>query len=553
MCNLRRSTLLALLVLGGLLLLAPQPPLAIATADLCPLCHNEVTVRYQEDDDDGPPPSTADHSQYDILQQDFADATEVTAACLSCHNQADGQLHRSIHWTWEFTHPETNQLLGKRHVINNHVLAITENQEYCATCHNGYGFDGPEFDFTAAENIDCLSCHDTTGDYAKLPGAAGHPAYEATEYPPGSGNTWPAVDLNRIAQNVGPSSRQSCGSCHFNEQSVNPFIHGRIPAAMAQPSPELDVHMGTDFLDFSCSSCHEPQNHQFFSSKYQPVSETDMADSHLVHATCVSCHTPEIVHDNPVLTRHTERIACQSCHIPNYAREEPELVGWDWSQAGRSENGEPVVERNAEGLLTYHGHYGALEWAEQITPRYAWFNGTISYTRPGDEIDPSQLVEIKQLQGDYADGESRLWPLRVQRGVQPFDPQSRTLVPVNLYGDEAAFWQAMDWAPAIRTAMEAAGLGFSGEYDFVETEMVWPLNHGVAPAEDAVRCSSCHSRDGILAGLDGAYVPGRDYQPWLDWIGRILLAGAVLAVLGHSTARGIAYRRRKSEHQEDER
>jgi mono/diheme cytochrome c family protein len=163
------------------------------------------------------------------------------------------------------------------------------------------------------------------------------------------------------------------------------------------------------------------------------------------------------------------------------------------------------------------------------------------------------MVAIKQLQGEYADGESRLWPLRVQHGVQPYDVESLSLVPVNLYGDEeAAFWQAMDWVPAIRTAMQAAGLGFSGNYDFVETEMVWPLNHGVAPAEDAVRCSSCHSRDGILAGLDGAYVPGRDYQPWLDWAGRILLGGTVLAILGHGTARGIAYRRRTNGNPEQE-
>lgn len=43
---------------------------------------------------------TADHSKFAPLQKDFRSGAEVTAACLSCHNQAGAQVRETIHWTW---------------------------------------------------------------------------------------------------------------------------------------------------------------------------------------------------------------------------------------------------------------------------------------------------------------------------------------------------------------------------------------------------------------------------------------------------------------------
>ena len=502
-----------------------------------------------------PPPSTADHSQFELLQQDFATAPDVTAACQECHNQSADQLHASVHWNWEFAHPDTGQMLGKRHIIDNNVLAIDGNEAYCATCHTGYGMeDAASFDYRAAEAVDCLICHDTTGTYTKLPGAAGHPAYEPTEYPPGSGNTWHPPDLNHIAQNVGPTSRASCGSCHFGERNVNPVIHGRLPAALEDASEDLDVHIGTEFLDFSCSSCHTPHNHQFFSSKYQPVSESDQADSHLVHATCRNCHDRDDVHSNPMITRHVDRLACQTCHIPRYARAGPQMVSWDWSQAGRTDDqGQPVVERDADDQLRYHGHYGAFAWDENIRPAYVWFDGTINFTKVGDTIDPTGTVPINTLQGGYDNPKARLWPVRVVRGVMPYDAEQNSLVAVNLYGDEqSAYWQTMNWDAAINAAMQDGEIPYSGTYDFVETEMSWLLNHAVAPADQAVRCGECHSRTGILSDVRGSYVPGRDRNLVLDVMGWALVGGTLASVLVHSSLRVVTHQKRKNGKEREE-
>jgi hypothetical protein len=116
-----------------------------------------------------------------------------------------------------------------------------------------------------------------------------------------------------------------------------------------------------------------------------------------------------------------------------------------------------------------------------------------------------------------------------------------------LSGNEAsAFWQSMEWQPAIRTGMEAEGVQFSGEYDFVETEMAWLLNHTVAPADDAVRCGQCHSRNGILADVSGSYIPGRDYSAVVDWLGGLLVVGTLAGVLFHGGLRFVAAQRREN-------
>jgi hypothetical protein len=45
------------------------------------------------------------------------------------------------------------------------------------------------------ENVDCLACHDTTGNYKKPPGFAGNPVTKDTEFPPGSGKIIKGIDL----------------------------------------------------------------------------------------------------------------------------------------------------------------------------------------------------------------------------------------------------------------------------------------------------------------------------------------------------------------------
>lgn len=56
---------------------------------------------------------TAKHSEHEILKQEFTNGPDVTMACLSCHNQAALQFHKTIHWTWMDPGTEKSLQLGK--------------------------------------------------------------------------------------------------------------------------------------------------------------------------------------------------------------------------------------------------------------------------------------------------------------------------------------------------------------------------------------------------------------------------------------------------------
>src|SRR3989339_1008654 len=95
--------------------------------------------------------TTADHTKFKELQREFASGPEVTKACLECHTEAAGQIHRTKHWKWEYLNPETKQTLGKKTVVNNFCISIASNYASCTACHVGYGWEGARLQFTFPE------------------------------------------------------------------------------------------------------------------------------------------------------------------------------------------------------------------------------------------------------------------------------------------------------------------------------------------------------------------------------------------------------------------
>ncbi len=509
--------------------------------------------------------STADHSQFEALQGPFESGMEVTEACLSCHTEAAQQVHESIHWTWEYTQPETEQKLGKRHALNNFCLGIAGSYERCASCHVGYGWEDKEFDFSAEERVDCLVCHDTTGDYIKFPTAAGHPPYEDTEF---RGTLFKAPDLAHVSQNVGKTSRETCGSCHFEGGGGDAVKHGDLDSSLIDPSRSLDVHMASDGLDFSCATCHEFAGHIQKGSRYHVTvadeREVSVPGRESQRPSCESCHGAEPhepgLHDK--LNQHSEIIACQTCHVPEMARGgKATKTLWDWSTAGRlDDDGNPIVEKE-NGLVTYDGMKGHFEWKEDYPPEYRWFDGNMRYTLIDDTIDPSQTVPVNQPEGEPGDGRSRIWPFKTVDGKSPYDAQRKTLLVPKLFGqdDDHAFWGNYDWDRALAAGMEEARAAgqtegrYSGEHGFVATRMYWPVAHMVAPAEESLACADCHSSDGRMAGVEGVYVPGDDGHPWTERIGWFAVAATLLGVVGHAGARIVvaAIRRRRQTAEEE--
>lgn len=432
-----------------------------------------------------------DHSVFPALAGPFETAQDVTAACINCHQVSAEQVMATTHWTWQYEDPVTGELVGKYNVINNYCINPQSNEPRCTSCHVGYGWEDKGFDFSEPTNVDCLVCHDRTGTYRKFPTAAGHPAYEDTQW---MGNPWPAADLVNAAQNVGPASRENCGSCHFYSGGGDAVKHGDLDSTLTEPDRPLDVHMSPDGADFQCQDCHTTEQHQIAGSFYS-MEEGE-------RLTCGSCHTEE-PHGDAILNMHAGTVSCQTCHIPAFARGRTTKMTWDWSEAGQlNDEGQPFVTRDENGDIIYDTQKGSFTWERDVVPEYLWWNGAVDYQTLGEVIDPGGTIPINELIGSREDEGAKIYPFKVFEAVQPYDSVNNLLAVPALFPGEAggsdAYWSSWDWNLAIQAGMTYAGLEYSGEYDFVQTEMHWLITHQVAPAEDALGCTECHSTEGRL-------------------------------------------------------
>ena len=181
-------------------------------------------------------------------------------------------------------------------------------------------------------------------------------------------------------------------------------------------------------------------------------------------------------------------------------------------------------------------------WAKDVKPEYFWYDGTIRTLTLRDAIDPTGVVKISQPVGDRNDGHSRISPFKVFRGKQPYDSKTNTMLAPLLSGKEG-YWETLDWKSAFEKGMAFMGIPFSGEWDFVETSAVLPTTHMVAPAEDALTCVECHSRNGRMASLAGFYMPGTGRSDRVSYPGWAIVLLTLAGVLGHGVMRVVAKRR----------
>ena len=476
-------------------------------------------------------PPMVDHSKFGILQKKFTMPQQVTEACISCHNESAKQIMKSNHWNWE--RPEYIKgrgivYLGKRNAINNFCIGVEGNEESCAKCHIGYGMKNANtFAYTDSTNIDCLVCHDNTETYSKAAEKGGAPD--------------PNVDLSYVAQHVGTPKRSNCGVCHFFGGGGNNVKHGDVEMAMFEPAKSVDVHMGTDGMNMQCVDCHKTEQHVISGKMYS------LSSMNRNRATCEECHT-ESPHDDDILNKHTLKVACQTCHIPIYAKVNATKTDWDWSTAGKLQDGKPFEVDDKEGNHTYLSIKGSFKWGKNLKPDYVWFNGTAGHYLLGDKIqDTTKPLILNPLYGSYSDPESKIIPVKIHRARQPFDPVNEILIQPKLYSDkvgEGALWKDFNWQKAAEVGMKDVNLPFSGKVSFIKTEMNWPVNHMVSTKENTVKCTECHTRDNSrLAGLKDFYMPARDYSSLIEFAGEGIVILAFFVVLIHGSVR--FYSRRK--------
>lgn len=416
-----------------------------------------------------PDRSVADVAHTDLVQGTFTTGSDVTRNCLTCHPSAGQEMLGTAHFTW-LSDPVMVEgrdepiSTGKANLINNFCISIKSNWTGCTRCHTGYGWVDDNFDFTNVENIDCLACHDNTGTYVKA--GAGQPAE--------------GVDLLFVAQNVGTPTRQNCGACHFDGGGGNGVKHGDLDESLYFPPESVDIHMGR--YDFLCVDCHQTTDHEI-KGRAIGVSVDDENG-----AACTDCHDNNL-HGDERITEHLDTVACQTCHIPATALVDPTKVVWDWSQAG-----DPNRPENEHEYLRIKGEF---VYENNYTPQYTWFNGNVERYLLGDPIDPTQDTFINKPIGSIDDTESRIFPFKVHHAMQPYDTMYDILLTPHTAGEDG-YWTTFDWDSALRIGAEAAGLPYSGEYDFAATQMYLTQSHMVQAAENALTCTDCHGEGSRL-------------------------------------------------------
>jgi octaheme c-type cytochrome (tetrathionate reductase family) len=280
------------------------------------------------------------------------------------------------------------------------------------------------------------------------------------------------LNLLEIAQNVGSPTRANCGTCHWFGGGGDAVKHGDLDLAMKHPPMSHDVHMGGQ--DFPCQECHVTKGHKIAgSSTTSAVSEGKVA--------CIDCHDERPHPDtHPLLKKlnsHCESIACQACHIPTFATAQATLMFWDWSKAGKDQKKGLMVKR------------------KNLRPTYAWYNGKHRRYLAGDPANMKGVTYLNPPVGDISDPGARITPYKIHAAIQPADAVYGYLIVPKLWG---GFWNHYDWQKAAAQGMEAAGLKFSGNIEFVNTAMHWRINHGVVPKEQALSCTDCHRPDGVM-------------------------------------------------------
>ncbi len=430
--------------------------------------------------------SSTDHTN--LLNGPYETGQDVTLACLECHENEAHEMMQTTHWTWQAPAVEVDWRdepvsVGKANTLNNFCIGVQSNIQGCSRCHSGYGWVDDTYDFNVQENVDCLVCHDQSGGYVK--GNGGLPVE--------------GVDLVASAQSVGIPTRQNCGGCHFNGGGGNGVKHGDLDESLYFPSENVDVHMGRH--DFLCIDCHQTEDHSI-SGRSITVSVDDANQ-----VACTDCHQEDTTHTDERINVHLDTVACQTCHIPQGALRDATKMNWDWSTAGDADREEDPHE--------YLMIKGSFVYEDNFQPEYHWYNGVAMRYLLGDPVDEDGITTLNQPLGGISDDTAKIMPFKVHRALQPYDTEFDILLQPNTVGPEG-YWATFDWDSALEIGSEVAGLPYSGNYDFAETEMYWPITHMVQPAENALQCVSCHSEDSRMDWEALGY-----YGDPMTWGGRV--------------------------------
>ena len=505
--------------------------------------------------------AASDHSKFGELRKNFNTPEDVTRTCLGCHTLAGQEVMKTSHWQWSkkavnYPGKEREKVhIGKKNLISNFFPGIASNEANCTRCHIGYGWRDDDSFLGNASKIDCLVCHDQSGKYVKSLNGSGYPSVNETNY-------------QTAAASVGRPTNKNCGQCHFESHGEGSgVLRGDLTKALIRKdSGDIDIHMSPADRKMVCVDCHSTKKHDIKGRVYS------LSGGSKDRVSCENCHTsnphtqkryveesstvgedgryeifdyrtmlfgrekPANTFKSRLLDKHYEKVSCQACHINHYATTGKTRLSWDWSKAGQKPADESKM-RDGDGAILFSMEKGEFKLGANLVPEYRLLGGRVSHVLVGDKIDPQGTVLLNPSVDAETDG--KIWPVKVMRAKQPYDVKNNTMIVPKIFGEagSGAYFSDRDWQKAATAGMKAAGLEFSGEIGWVDTEMVLPINHMVGGKKSALKCEDCHSRDGRLAGIQAGWVPGRDRVLFLDILGILMVLGALGGVLFHGFLR----------------
>ncbi len=409
----------------------------------------------------------------------FAD---YPAACVDCHLGAAAEVHASTHYQWLGEAPDMVNGAGLRqgkltNAVNSYCINISGNWSGCGACHVGRG-KRPDDPTAGFENIDCLVCH--SEEYAKA----------RTRLPDGSMGV--AAPTDAMVQNVHLPTRTTCLQCHAKAGGGDAVKRGDLSLATAgNADAAFDVHMNSRGGDLRCQSCHVFQNHRVVGKGSDLRATDDPGRGSEIR--CASCHAGKDApggHSTAKIGEHVARVACQTCHIPTYAKVATEVFR-DW-------------QRHADGSLADGGSGPGHPWtvkAANLVPTYRFWNRLSDNALLGDDASRTFDAALRTYPtsrplGDVGDPRAKLYPFKYKTAVQPKTEAGDLLIAL----DTGEYLKGSgNVAAAIQKGLQGMGLPATEPYAWVSTDTFQLLNHGVAPAAQALACSACH---GSTARMD---------------------------------------------------
>jgi hypothetical protein len=125
-----------------------------------------------------------------------------------------------------------------------------------------------------------------------------------------------------------------------------------------------------------------------------------------------------------------------------------------------------------------------------VTPVYRFFNGRSRFYEFATPAVPQAngLVLMAGPLGSRTDAGAKITAMKRHTGRQPIDPTTGYLLPLKI----GIFFETGNVANAVNAGIAAMPGWTNNGYEFAETERYLGLYHEVAPASQALSCSSCH-------------------------------------------------------------